>query len=64
MKATQRLHNLGQRLWLDNITRELIDNDTLSRYIGELAITGVVHPGGAQGLCADAGSITSKKGRP
>ena len=41
MKATQRLHDLGQRLWLDNITRELIGNGTLSRYIGEFAITGL-----------------------
>jgi transaldolase len=41
MKATQRLHNLGQSLWLDNITRDLLNNGTLERYIAELAITGV-----------------------
>lgn len=29
MKATQELHNLGQSLWLDNITRDLLDNGTL-----------------------------------
>ena len=41
MKATQRLHNLGQSLWLDNITRDLLNNGTLERYITELAITGL-----------------------
>jgi transaldolase len=41
MKATQRLHNLGQSLWLDNITRDLLNNGTLERYIAELAITGL-----------------------
>ena len=41
MKATQQLHNLGQSLWLDNITRDLLDNGTLERYIAELAVTGL-----------------------
>ena len=41
MKATQLLHNLGQSLWLDNITRDLIDSGTLKRYIDELAVTGL-----------------------
>ena len=41
MKATQRLHDLGQSLWLDNITRGLLTSDTLSRYIRELAVTGL-----------------------
>ncbi|MFO7579984.1 transaldolase [Nitrosomonas halophila] len=41
MKSTQQLHDLGQRLWLDNITRELLVSGTLSRYIGELAVTGL-----------------------
>jgi transaldolase len=41
MRATQRLHDLGQRLWLDDITRELIANGTLARYIREFAITGL-----------------------
>ena len=36
MKATQKLHDLGQSLWLDNITRDLLDNGTLKRYIDEL----------------------------
>ena len=35
MKATQELHDLGQSLWLDNITRDLLDNGTLKRYIDE-----------------------------
>ena len=41
MKATQSLHNLGQSIWLDNITRELLDSDTLKRYIDELSVTGL-----------------------
>ena len=38
---TQKLHDIGQRLWLDNITRELLDSGTLARYIAELSITGL-----------------------
>jgi len=41
MKATQKLHNLGQSLWLDNITRDLLNSGTLKRYIGELSVTGL-----------------------
>ena len=41
MKATQLLHNLGQSLWLDNITRDLINTGTLKRYIEELSVTGL-----------------------
>ena len=41
MKATQRLHDLGQSLWLDNITRGLVTKGTLRRYIGELSVTGL-----------------------
>jgi transaldolase len=41
MKATQLLHNLGQSLWLDNITRDLLDSGTLKRYIEELSVTGL-----------------------
>ena len=41
MKATQALHDLGQSLWLDNITRDILDNGTLKRYIDELSVTGL-----------------------
>jgi transaldolase len=41
MKATKLLHDLGQSLWLDNITRDLLNNGTLKRYIGELSVTGL-----------------------
>jgi transaldolase len=41
MKATQLLHDEGQSLWLDNITRDLLDSGTLKRYIDELSITGL-----------------------
>jgi transaldolase len=41
VKATQQLHNLGQSLWLDNITRDLLDTGTLGKYIEQLSITGL-----------------------
>jgi transaldolase len=41
MKATQMLHNLGQSIWLDNITRELLDSGALKRYIDDLSVTGL-----------------------
>jgi len=41
MKATQLLHNLGQSIWLDNITRDLLDSGTLKRYIDDLSVTGL-----------------------
>src|SRR5229473_2448271 len=41
MKATQQLHDLGQSLWLDNITRDLLNSGTLKRYIEELSVTGL-----------------------
>jgi transaldolase len=41
MKATQLLHDEGQSLWLDNITRDLLETGTLKRYIDELSVTGL-----------------------
>jgi transaldolase len=41
MKATAKLHELGQSLWLDNITREMLDSGQLQRYIEEFSITGL-----------------------
>ncbi len=41
MKATRKLHDIGQSLWLDNITRDLLESGTLKRYIGELSVTGL-----------------------
>jgi transaldolase len=41
MKATLLLHNLGQSLWLDNITRDLLDTGMLKRYIDEFSVTGL-----------------------
>jgi transaldolase len=40
-RATQNLHDLGQSLWLDNITRDLLESGTLARYIRELSVTGL-----------------------
>jgi transaldolase len=39
--ATRRLHDLGQSIWLDNITRDLLDRGTLQHYIDELSVTGL-----------------------
>ena len=41
MNATHSLHDAGQSLWLDNITRGLLDSGTLQRYIDELSVTGL-----------------------
>jgi transaldolase len=41
MNATKTLHEQGQSLWLDNITRDLLQNGTLARYINELSVTGL-----------------------
>jgi len=41
MKATSLLHNLGQAIWLDNITRDLLTNGQLKRYINEYSVTGL-----------------------
>ncbi|HEY2872428.1 MAG TPA: transaldolase [Reyranella sp.] len=41
MTPTRKLHDLGQSLWLDNITRDLLNNGTLKRYIDDLSVTGL-----------------------
>jgi len=41
MSPTKRLHDLGQSIWLDNITRDLLASGTLKRYIDELSVTGL-----------------------
>jgi transaldolase len=41
MKATQLLYDIGQSIWLDNITRDLLDSGTLANYIKELSVTGL-----------------------
>src|ERR1700747_1556371 len=41
MKPTSVLHKLGQSLWLDNITRELLNSGTLQRFIAEFSVTGL-----------------------
>jgi transaldolase len=41
MNPTRTLHDLGQSLWLDNITRDLLNNGTLKRYIDDLSVTGL-----------------------
>lgn len=41
MKATAGLHDMGQSIWLDNITRDLLESGTLARYIADLSVTGL-----------------------
>ncbi len=41
MKATRKLHELGQSIWLDNITRDLVNDGALARYVDELFVTGL-----------------------
>jgi transaldolase len=41
MSATRKLHDIGQSLWLDNITRDLLESGTLERYIADLSVTGL-----------------------
>ena len=41
MSSTKQLHDLGQSLWLDNITRDILDDGTLQRYIDTLSVTGL-----------------------
>src|ERR1041384_7421469 len=71
MKATQLLHNLGQSLWLDNITRDLLNTGTLKRYIDELSVTGLTsnptifdHAIKNRSTYAAAKSLHTRAGRP
>jgi hypothetical protein len=41
MKATAKLQQLGQSLWLDNITRQMLDSGQLQRYVEDFSITGL-----------------------
>ncbi len=41
MNPTARLHDIGQSLWLDDITRDMLDNGTLKHYIEEVSVTGL-----------------------
>ena len=69
MKATQLLHNLGQSLWLDNITRDLLNTGTLKRYIGELSVTDLSERVGCQvpnmsqhlAVLRSAGLVTTRR---
>ena len=68
---TRKLHDLGQRIWLDNITREMLNNGTLARYIAELSVTGLTsnptifeHAIGSGGLYDEAIQQLAGKGLP
>jgi len=65
MKAKERLHALGQNLWLDNITRYLLTSGTLQRYIDELSVTCLTSnparsPGGCRTRRPRASSIPGR----
>lgn len=68
MNPTHRLQELGQSLWLDNITRRLLDEGTLQRYIDDLAVTGLtsnptIFHAAVQGSDAYDGAIADAVGR-
>ena len=74
MKPTKILHNLGQSLWLDNITRDLLNSGTLKRYIDELSVTGLtsnptifdhaIKNSGAYDSAIRVRSVQGKSGEP
>ena len=71
MKATQLLPDLGRSLWLDNITRDLLNRGTLQRYIDERSVTGRTsnptifdHAFKAGSACDAAIRAELRKGRP
>src|SRR5262245_21048471 len=41
MRATEKLHSEGQSLWLDNITRKMLDSGELARYVAQYSVTGL-----------------------
>ena len=59
-RQLQDLHDLGQSLWLDNISRDLLDNGTLQRYIDEFSITGLTST--TKGCAADIVSLEAQYG--
>ena len=68
---TRKLHDLGQRIWLDNITREMLQSGTLARYIAELSVTGLTsnptifeHAIGSGALYDEAIQKLAAKGLP
>jgi transaldolase len=65
MRATQLLHDKGQSLWLDNITRDLLDGGTLKHYINDLSVTGLtsnptIFDHAIKNSAADDAAITEK----
>jgi transaldolase len=69
-KNPRQLHDLGQSLWLDNITRDLLESGTLARYVNELSVTGLTsnptifdHAIG-KSAAYDASIRKSKPGKP
>lgn len=55
MNPTRALHESGQSIWLDNITRPLLDEGTLARYIAEYSVTGLTSIGSRHEQLSRAG---------
>jgi transaldolase len=70
VKPTEQLHDLGQSLWLDNITRELLNDGTLAHYIQAFSVTGltsnpsIFQKAMAQGSAYDADITAASEGTP
>jgi transaldolase len=69
VKPTGQLHRLGQSLWLDNITRELLAKGTLKRYINDLSVTGLtsnptIFERAIKDSSAYDATIARRRGRP
>lgn len=69
--ATRKLHDLGQRLWVDNISRDMLASGTLARYIADLSVTGLTsnptifeHAIGHGSLYDEAIARLARRGEP
>jgi len=63
LKATQILHERGQSLWLDNITRGLLDSGQIQHYIDNYAVTGLTSSGRRPWCCAPRGPCSTARAR-
>jgi transaldolase len=64
MKPTQALHEAGQSLWLDNITRALLNEGILARYVDEYSVTGLTSNPTIFDKAIKDGTATTPTSRP